>query len=645
MGLLRRALRCVSLSASLAVLGASLGGASAARASSGPEYFGTNVQTLGWMAPDARPRALDFLAQNRMAVNRVDVHWADVEPNAPSVKATGQAACAGHAYTWTMVDQWITRLASRGLRAAPVFRFAPAWAQVPGDELPPAVYDDFGCMVAAFAQRYGDPPGPGVGTFWQANPTLPLRAVQTFELWNEANLNEYAWNQRADPELYAAMLKVAAPIVRAAMPGAIVLGDLSYKDDVPDYVLRLGAAGGLAAIDAMGFHPYAPDAETTIALVERLRQQLSTAGFPAMPIYANEAGQEAVVTYADGTRTPDRAPAQFAHDLFPSDNARAANLAFAGEALAASDCGVEQFLPYSIAGSERDGEKRTEAWMGLFRPSTGEPNLTALAVGRASQRWASRFDAGGPGVPPRLALCGGGVTDDNAKLVIDSTFTVPRAGCIQLTASYDGNPLESVTLRLTSPSGAVVAIARTDALGVASACIPYGVPKQGWTARGDLDAAGRTGTIRCDVTTVGCPAGASYTPGSGTISAAAASGVPQPVAPSCTWRTRTRVLAFSPSKGLRDAQARLRLFVECDTAPKNERVRFAVFAATSPKGKALRKIKTVWLRNGAGREVLLRGRFSNGHRLVVQHRPQPGSSVPSLRDVVTLRATAPKKRR
>jgi hypothetical protein len=624
------------LLAAAAVLGAT-GSAHAA----GPEFFGTNLQTLSIVAPAHQIEVLDQLAAGRMVVDRIQVDWSVVEPTAP--------AGGKHAYQWGGTDALIENLARRGMKAAPMFRYTPDWARTPDatkpggkDELPPSAYPQFAALVAAFAGRYGTG-----GTFWASHPTLNARPTLTYEVWNETNLSEYAWNAHADPEAYAALLQAVRPALLAAQPNAQLLGSLAYQEtEVPDFLPRLAAAGGLGALDAMGYHPYAPDALETIRLVQRFRAQLAGLGRGDMPIYANEAGQEAVVTNPDGSSTPQRQPADFGWKHFPSDASRAANLAFAGEALAASDCGVTEFLPYTVAGSETDNtlEKRTEAYMGLFRPATGAPTLTAQALVRASQRWAARFDAGGAGAPDPLRLCGGGASPDASLLTIDSSFTGTSSGCVSMHASYDGNPLEAVTLRLFSTAGAQVATSSTNAFGDATACVPWPIPRDDFWAAGAIDGAGRTGRLHCDIAGVGCPSAPSLAPGRGDLSAAAATGRPATQPKSCTWDSRARVVSFTPARGGTLAKARLKLLVKCDTAPKDASVRFTVLLRR-PGQKQMTKVKTIWLRNGVERPLTLTGRLVNGHVVVVLHRPQPGTRIPQLRDTVTLHVTRPVKRR
>lgn len=646
---------------------------SANAAASSAEFFGTNFSTLNAIAESKRPVTLAALRDSRMTLNRIDVHWDQIEPS------EGQPASTR--YRWTNMDGLIGAMAANGLRASPLFRFPPTWA---GNGVPNALvpdhYDEFGQFIAAFAKRYGplvrDAGGAvKTGVFWAARPDLTPRPVYTYELWNEANLDEYAWSTdsdsagNADPEAYAAMAKIVGPIVKTTLPQAKILASLSWKDRpeeagtdkmVPNYVPKFAAYGGLDALDGMGYHPYAPDAQGTIDLVVRLRQQLTAAGKPNLPIYADEAGQEAVtVDPSTGTVAPNnRSATEWAHELFPTDAARGANLAFAGEALAASDCGVKQFLPYGVSGPfekvydpKNSSLPRTEAWMGLYFNTTGEPTLSAQAMQRASLRWASRFDAGGPGAPAPLALCGGGESPAASKLKIDAVFTGTAPGCTKVVTSYDGNPLEAAYLRFYDPStGAEVAQARTDTRGEAEQCVPWDLVGKPFRVLANIGQAGTTGIVDCDVPGVGCPAGVELRPGTGTVSARTATGYVEPpggylppgTKPTtpCTYKLTLAAGKFTKDRRGARGRQQLTASVTCSTATPGTKVRFQVLRRAEKGGKE-RLVKTVWLTVGKPRVLGVPG-MKKGERVVVLHRDEPTLKIPRLRQSLPVGAKVQK---
>lgn len=617
----------LALLAALLVL--ALAPPSPARAATGPEYYGTNLQSLG-VAPVSRwPLFFDQLAVGQLGVNRFEVRWDLIEANAPDRGV--------HRYDWSGLDALVGPLAARGLRLAPLFRYSPAWAQTARDELPPSSYPNFAMFLAAAAQRYG----PG-GSFWAANPAIPPRPFLTYEVWNEPNLDQYAWNHRADPVAYAGLLRVVRPILKGVQPSAILLGTLAWQTDgpgvAPNYVARLAAAGGLDQIDGMGYHPYAPDAQSTIDLVTGLRAQLAAAGHGALPIYANESGQPVVLSGPG---------AQYAFAGRPTDAARASSVAFAGDALAASDCSVEQFLLYSISGTEREfeegGEPIGEGFMGMLSKDTALPNVTGQALQRASLRWAARFRPGGAGLPgPPLPLCGSSAAGAPANaLPIGITVTGAGPGCARIRTTYDGNQLESAMLRLTDVGGGtLLAESRTDARGETQGCIPLTLRGGAFEVSADIPRAGASSTVVCDVPGVGCPPDLAIAPAESRVSASTLIGhpgpqvtqaAPRPSGP-CTWKLYAAQRTFKAGRSVSRSRATMRAVVSCETAPVDAKLRFTLLTKDRRTNRE-RRIRVLTLQNKVPRTLTVKGKLRRGDKLVLLRPADRAAKIPRLRSV------------
>jgi hypothetical protein len=636
--------------------------APAARAATSPYYFGTNLQTLGAADPSKWPTFLDQLTAGKMDIDRIEVDWKNVEPNAPSG--------GSHTYQWGSTDSLIGLMAQKGLRAAPIFRFAPGWEATKNsdgsvkDEFPPAAFPDFAAFLVAFSHRYG----PG-GAFWtsyaQSNPTVAAQPVGSYEIWNEVNLNQYAWNHVADPAAYAALLKVVSPAIHAAQPGAVVLGDLAWQNGpadgtgvYPNYATALGAAGGLQYLDAMGYHPYAPDANSIFTLVRRLRTELDNAGYPGMPIYANEAGLPADFT-GPGIQFAADIPSDPTTLQFPSDGARASSLEFAGEALADSDCGVDEFLPYSITGSETTNDPIHEGFMGILRKADGSATKTAIGLQRASLRWWAEAGPGGTGIPPRLVICGTGASPDASLLTIPITITGSGAGgCVDMTDTYDGNPMESAVLHLDSMDGTEVASAVSDAYGQAHACPPD--PNMVFKAYADIPGAGISGTVLCDIPNQGCPGGVTFTPsGRSTVSAIAATGyqVPsatatpapethaqllakakQEAAAECSWTLTVTLRERTLHPGTKKSRVTVRPLLKCPTVPTGTVVRF-ILAVRHRGAKRDAQSRSVFLKTGEAKNVDIVGSLASTDTISFTHAAEVVTDVPRI--VTSVRISAP----
>ena len=523
---------------------------------------------------------------------------------------------------------------------------------------------NFAAFLAAFAQRYGtglvDGSGASqLGTFWRDHPTLTPQPVLSYEIWNEINLAQYAWNATPDPVAYTALLKAIRPVLRAEQPAAIMLGDLAWQDTpaenpgvYPDYAAALGAAGGLQYLDAMGFHPYAPDADSIFTLIRRLRGELDAAGSPDLPIYANEAGLPADFT-GPGIQFAADIPSDPLTLQFPSDAARASSLEFAGEALADSDCGVDQFLPYAITGDESTSDPIHEGFMGMIRKD-GTPTKTILGLENASLRWRARFAPGGGGIPPRLQICGAAASPDASLLTIPISITGAGGGCVDMIDTYDGNPMESAVLTLVDGNGTPVALARSDAYGHAHACAPD--PNMTFKAYADIPKAGMSGTVLCDVPGQGCPAGVTLTPsGRSTVSAAQVTGYGTQSAPTpapqltaaqrlaaaeaaCPWTLTVAVRTRSFKAGTKRSRVTVAPLLKCPAVSAGTAIRFSMSVHRKGRKSAL-QTRSVFLRTGQARTVDVVGSLTTTDTIAFTHVADAVTRVPRISTTIRIGAT------
>jgi polysaccharide biosynthesis protein PslG len=119
---------------------------------------------------------------------------------------------------------------------------------------------DYASFVAAIAKRYG-----ANGRFWAENPSLTPRPLRAIELWNEPWLWGF-WRPNPNPAAYAALVRAAAPAIKAVDPRIEVLisGDLHFgwadgKDNSwlngwLSQLLRQDLP--MAQVDGWAVHPY-----------------------------------------------------------------------------------------------------------------------------------------------------------------------------------------------------------------------------------------------------------------------------------------------------------------------------------------------------------------------------------------------------
>ena len=217
---------------------------------SGP---GPRELLLGVQAAEANTAAeyaakLDRAAALGLAVVRVPVDWAQLEPDAPG------------AFDAAYLDELKTRVADareRGLGVVVLFAQSPGWASGHPEEpgYPPVAghLKDYARVLVRLADAL-ESVGP----------------VLAWEVWNEPNSTEfwpaYVGRERADTFVlvpleaaaeYAALLKAAYTAMKQTHPQAVVLGgslasaDVAYLEDLWE------AFGDTVPMDALALHPYA----------------------------------------------------------------------------------------------------------------------------------------------------------------------------------------------------------------------------------------------------------------------------------------------------------------------------------------------------------------------------------------------------
>lgn len=636
-----------SICAALIALAAAPAAASAAP---GAEYYGVNLQPLmkdGAIAESRWDNYLQPLAAGEMRVHRIDVNWRLVEPSAPGKGPRSYRWNSGPG-TRNSVDFLVTSMVRNGLRPQPVFTAAPTWAFNKGGE---AWFVDYSEFVAAFAQRYG----PG-GAFWAENPGLPQLPPVDFEIWNEANSPNF-WTGAADAAAYARLLKVFYPLVKGTAPWARLHLSIGWPE-AASYVAQLFQQGAGNDFDGVAFHPYAPTAPAILTLVEGMRATLRQLGRPALPIIVNETGQPA--DYSGGG-------ALNAYAGRVPDQTRAATQTLAGDALARSDCGIEQFSVYAVTGSETSREIIDEGYMGILRYADGAPNVTGQALQRASRRWAAAVSSGNPTPAGPLRLCSAEPTPPQALLPLTLSVTPTSTSCVRGTVRYDGHPLEESTLRSVRPDGGA-AETFPNATGQSEVCVAPGPAVEYVDIVALVPKVAQSPLVRCRVP---------ITPNSCTAA---------PAPPTCT----VQLTALRPIKARKGStsSAKVRATLRCDAYRTTRTVAKRVWVKTrvvggktvalprkrwkrktvtvqetiepkfvasykvnppkSWKGKkrraALRerKLRTITLRHGKRVTFTVRRQIRKGDQVILTHKLSPKvDKLPQVKVSVALKA--PKK--
>ncbi|HEX4730962.1 MAG TPA: hypothetical protein VH299_06810, partial [Solirubrobacterales bacterium] len=121
--------------------------------------------------------------------------------------------------------------------------------------------------------------------------------IRTWQIWNEANFFYFAYP--VSPHIYARLLKLTAPVIRKAEPGAkVVLTGLfgrptaGAKRGMPaaKFLEALYKVPGIKSyFDGVALHPYAIDNEQLEEIVEELHE-VTVANHDRVPLYITEMG-------------------------------------------------------------------------------------------------------------------------------------------------------------------------------------------------------------------------------------------------------------------------------------------------------------------------------------------------------------------
>lgn len=183
---------------------------------------------------------------------RISITWAYVER-------------VQNVYDWAPVDRIVNSALKHKLSPLGIIAYSPAWAAAPGATgLParPASAAQYGAFAGKVASRYQG-------------------KMAAYEIWNEPNLNIY-FKPAPDPAGYTGLLKAAYPAIKAADPGALVVGgvlaggavDSPTSMSPPNFVSGMYKAGARGYFDALSFHPYghAPFDDATVTENSSTRQ-------------------------------------------------------------------------------------------------------------------------------------------------------------------------------------------------------------------------------------------------------------------------------------------------------------------------------------------------------------------------------------
>ena len=348
-----------------------------------------------------------------------------------------------------MLDRIATALASHGLRWEPTLGYAPIWDRPDPstDKTPPTNPAAFASYGAAVVARYG----PN-GSFWAANPGLPVLPMELIEVWNEPNLPAY-WRPAPDAARYARLYLATRTAIHAVAPGVkVVTGGLSPYEKPVSFLARMKRDQPqlMSNLDGVGFHPYAAGGPGVMAQVAALRTGLNRLGGRAVTIAVTEVGWP----------LPNRSPTR---NFALPDKTRGGATALMADAMGSGNCNVSGMTLFTWT-SAMSNPVEQEDWFGIERPNL-TPTRSVAAYSGAVRRNQT---------PGSVATCGGRGSTRLALGLRLKAKQGKKRRCGTATVTYRGLPLNHVRVALRANGRTIHPL--TDDRGIARLCF-RGKPK------------------------------------------------------------------------------------------------------------------------------------------------------------------------
>jgi hypothetical protein len=274
----------------------------------GLALFATAAQavpaTFWGVVPQTAPSQEQFQRLQRGGVDttRITMDWGGVQP------------VRGGAYNWSTIDAVVAKAANTGIEVLPFLNGAPAWAVpsvwVPGSHhtvkapghLPAtgSAAGAWSAFVRAAVGRYG----PN-GSFWVENPTVPVRPIRTWQIWNEPNFKYFV--AKPNPAEYGRLVKLSYAALKGSDPGAkLLLGGMFSRPKggksttekpkrvyfASDFLEQMyeTTPGIKTKFNGIALHPYTGRYQELAPEIEEVREVQKAHGDAAKPLWITELG-------------------------------------------------------------------------------------------------------------------------------------------------------------------------------------------------------------------------------------------------------------------------------------------------------------------------------------------------------------------
>jgi hypothetical protein len=206
-------------------------------------------------------------------------------------------------FHWSSLDARVGALAQNGISPVVMVWGSPRWvtgSDNPG--VPPRNSKElraWSSFLTAAVNRY-----KSGGQYWKANPDVPVKPVESWQIWNEPNLPKYFAKDSGGAKSVPKPAKVYAKLVKSsdkAMHKAdkrakVILAGLSSKAKKkklePNAFIEkfLKAKKITKRFSAAALHPYAPKISKYESRISKFRKAMDKNGARKKPIWLTEVG-------------------------------------------------------------------------------------------------------------------------------------------------------------------------------------------------------------------------------------------------------------------------------------------------------------------------------------------------------------------
>jgi hypothetical protein len=245
---------------------------------------------------------------------RLAVYWDNAQPYATAAEVPADQAAAftdagGTPTRFGGLDDFVGKLAQRGLRLLPTVQRAPEWARLHPklDNSPPSAEgrDAYARFLAALVGRYGP-----AGAFWAAHPELPKVPVTQWQVWNEPD-GVRDWSDQPGTKDYVKLLKPAYAAIKAADPHAtVVMAGLVGRSW--EHLQDAYDAGAKGSFDAVAIHPFSLKIANVLKILRLARATMRRNG---------DASKRLVVSEVSWPSAKGRTKQQYGFEVTPKGQA------------------------------------------------------------------------------------------------------------------------------------------------------------------------------------------------------------------------------------------------------------------------------------------------------------------------------------